>query len=204
MGIEEIFKGIFDIKKIPTKIFFVIFIVGTFIFYAPSNLVPIHFKEGSDLKIYAYIIYLICSGIFIVNCITGIFNYIRTFFLSKQIKKENKILINNLDDYERAVLREFYLYNKNTLDFPYDDNIIKGLVDKKVLCFASQFGSSIMLSGRNATFKINSYIRKIIDLEKDLKLPNNPNEKEANFIINKRPHWTKNDLYLNIKESSLE
>jgi Super-infection exclusion protein B len=116
MGIEEIFKGIFDFKKIPTKIFFVIFIVGTFIFYAPSNLVPIHFKEGSDLKIYTYIIYLICSGIFIINCITGFFNYIRNYFFSKQIKKEYKILINNLDDYEKSVLREFYYAATHNLD----------------------------------------------------------------------------------------
>jgi hypothetical protein len=200
MGIEEIFKGIFDIKKIPTRIFFVIFIVGTFIFYAPSNLVPIHFKEGSDLKIYAYIIYLICSSIFIVNCITGVFNYIRNFFYSKQIKKEYKILINNLDDYEKAVLREFYLYNKNTLEFPYDDAIVTGLVDKKVLYFASQFGSSIMLSGKNATFKINSYIKKIIDIQKDLNYPNTENKEGATDLLNKRPHWTTGDLYFNPQE----
>jgi hypothetical protein len=200
MGIEEIFKGIFDIKKIPTRIFFVIFIVGTFIFYAPSNLVPIHFKEGSDLKIYAYIIYLICSSIFIVNCITGVFNYIRNFFYSKQIKKEYKILINNLDDYEKAVLREFYLYNKNTLEFPYGDAIVTGLVDKKVLYFASQFGGRIMLSGRNATFKINSYIKKIIDIEKDLNYPNTENKEGTTDLLNKRPHWTTGDLYFNPQE----
>ncbi|SFB19005.1 Superinfection exclusion protein B [Flavobacterium swingsii] len=194
MGIEEIFKGIFDIKKIPTKIFFVMFIVGTFIFYAPNNLVSIQFKNGSDLKIYVYIIYLVCSGIFVVNCVTGIFNYIKDLFLSRQIKKEYKNLLNNLDDYERAVLREFYLYNKNTLDFPYEDNIIKGLVDKKILFFASQFGGSIMLSGRNSTFKINSYLKEIIDIKKDLGLTDNPNKREADYILKNRPHWTENDL----------
>lgn len=194
MGIEEIFKGIFDVKKVPTKVFLVIFIVGTFIFYAPKEFVTIQFKEGSDLKIYAYIIYLICSGIFIVNCITGIYNYIRNFFLTIEIKKEYKNLLNNLDKYEKSVLREFYLYNKNTLDFPYDDNIVKGLVDKKVLYFASQFGGSIMLRGRNSTFKINSYLKKMIDAENDLDLINNPNKEQQEFILKNRPHWTENDL----------
>ena len=201
MGVEEIFKGIFDIKKIPTKIFLVIFIVGTFIFYAPQTLVSIHFKEGSEIQIYAYIIYLICSGIFIVNCIVGIFNYINSFFYSRQIKKKYKVLINNLDNYERAVLREFYLYNKNTLDFPYDDAIVTGLVDKKIIYFVSQFGSnSIMINGRNAAFKINSYIREIIDFEKDLNFSNNNDAEKANYILNQRPHWTTKDLYFNPKE----
>ncbi|MBP6755164.1 MAG: superinfection exclusion B family protein [Bacteroidia bacterium] len=191
MGIEEFFKGIFDVKKIPTKVFLVIFIVGTFIFYAPKEFVTIQFKEGSDLKIYAYIIYLICSGIFIVNCITGIYNYIRNYFLTKELEKEYKNMIHNLDEYEKGVLREFYLYNKNTLDFPYEDNIVKGLVDKKVLNFASQFGGSIMLSGRNSTFKINGYIKKIINVETDLGLINNPDTKQQEYILNNRPHWTK-------------
>ena len=195
MTAEGFFKAIFDVKKIPTKVFLVIFIVGTFIFYAPKQFVTIQFKDGSDLKIYAYIIYLICSGIFIVNCITAIYNYIRNYFLTKELKKEYKNSLNNLDEYEKGVLREFYLYDKNTLDFPYDDNIVKGLVDRKVLYFASQFGSSIMLSGRNSTFKINSYLKKIIDAESDLGLINNPNEEQQEYILRNRPHWTKNDIH---------
>jgi len=194
MGIEEIFKGIFDVKKIPTKVFLVIFFVGTFMFYAPQKFATIQFKEGSDFKIYAYIIYLTCTGIFIVNCITGIYNYTNNYFLTRRLNKEYKKLLYNLDNYERGVLREFYLYKKNTLDFPYDDNIIKGLVDKKVLYFASQFSGSIMLSGRNSTFKMNSYIKNIINAENDLGLVNNPNKKQQDFILQNRPHWTKNDI----------
>ena len=197
----EIFKAIFDANKIPTKIFFVVFVVGSFLFYAPSKIIPINFKEGSDLKIYAYIIYLICSGIFIVNLITAIYNFFKNFFFSIQIKKEYKVIINNLDNHEKAVLREFYLYNKNTLDFPYDDAIVTGLVDKKIIYFVSQFGSnSIMINGRNAAFKINSYIREIIDFEKDLNFSNNNDAEKANYILNQRPHWTTKDLYFNPKE----
>lgn len=200
MGIEEIFKGIFDIKKIPTKIFLVIFIVGTFMFYAPQKFATIQFKEGTDLKIYAYIAYLICTGIFIVNCITGFSTYINNFLTRRRLKKEYKKLIHNLDNYEKSVLREFYLYKKNTLDFPYDDNIIKGLVDKKVLSFASQFGGSIILSGRNSTFKINRYLKDMINAENDLELINNPSKKQQDFILQNRPHWTKNDIrYIDTK-----
>ncbi|PJJ07705.1 superinfection exclusion protein B [Flavobacterium sp. 1] len=194
MGLEEIFKGIFDIKKIPTKIFFVIFLVGTFIFYAPANLVHIHLDEKSNIKIYGYVIYLICTGIFAINCITGLYNLINNFFQNRKINKENKRVLTNLDKYERAVLREFYLYNKNTLDFPYDDSIIKGLIDKKVLLFPKQFGSSIIISGRKTTFKINSILKEIIDAEKDLGMTQNPNKEEQIFIMNSRPNWTQNDL----------
>lgn len=194
MGIEEIFKNIFDIKKVPTKIFLVILVIGSFIFYGPDSLISVKFKEGSDLKIYAYIIYLISSGIFIVNCITGISNYIQKYFLTKKIKKEFKEILYNLDNYEKAVLREFYLYNKNTLNFPYDDSIVKGLVQKKVLYFASQFGSSILLYGRNSTFKIGDYFKKIIDPEYDLGLIQNPNKEEQEKILNSRPHWASQDI----------
>lgn len=191
---NEIFKAIFDVNKIPTKIFFVIFLVGTFVFYAPSNLVPIKFNNNSDLKIYAYIIYLISSGIFIINCITGFSNYIKRYLIKKEVKKELREVLYNLDTYEKAVLREFYLYNKNTLDLPYEDNIVKGLVSKRVLCFASQFGGSILLSGYNSTFKINDYFKKIIDTQKDLELFNNPNQQQQQYILNNRPHWTQGDI----------
>ncbi|WP_291285168.1 super-infection exclusion protein B [Flavobacterium sp.] len=188
MGIEDFFKGIFDVKKIPTKVFLVVFIAGTFMFYAPQKFATIQFKEESDLKIYAYITYLICTGIFIVNCITVIVTHTNNYLLNRRLKKEYKKLIHNLDNYERSVLREFYLYQKNTLDFPYDDNIIKGLVDKKVLYFASLFGSSIMPNGRNSTFKINRYLKNIISKENDLGLVNNPNKEQQGFILQNRPH----------------
>jgi hypothetical protein len=192
----EIFKAIFDANKIPTKIFFVVFVVGSFLFYAPSKIIPINFKEGSDLKIYAYIIYLICSGIFIVNLITAIYNFFKNFFFSIQIKKEYKVIINNLDNHEKAVLREFYLYNKNTLDFPYDNSIVAGLVDKKVLFYVSQFGGGFIINGRKATFKMNNYIKKNINPIKDLDLPNDNNKEEAQNILDKRPEWTNKDLYI--------
>jgi len=199
MGFDTFIKGIFDINKIPTKIFFIVAIVGTFIFYAPNDLVLIKFNKDSDLKIYIYVIYLLCTGIFIINCVTGIFDFlkskIQSYFYAKELNKHNKDVIDNLDKFERAVLREFYIYKKNTLNFPYDDAIIKGLVDKKVLYFSSQFGTHIVLSGRNSTFKINHIIKKIIDIERDLDFPNNPNLTEQNYLLRNRPHWTTNDIY---------
>ena len=51
-----------------------------------------------------------------------------------------------------------------------------------------------MLSGRNSTFKINSYLKKIIDTENDLSLINNPNKNQQEYILRNRPHWTENDI----------
>jgi hypothetical protein len=192
----ELIKTLFDVHKLPTKIFLLMSIIGSIIFYAPSELVPIKFSNNSNLKIYIWLAYVFCLGIFIINCITFFANMINRFFIKYTLKKEFKEALDNLDNFELAVIREFYLYSKNTLEFPFDDPTVVGLVDKEVLIYSTAFGNnnSIYLKGINTSFKLNKYIKSIIDSSPDYFGLNTNYDEEINKILSSRPRWTKNDI----------
>lgn len=192
-------KTLFDIHKLPTKIFLLVSIIGSLIFYAPSEFIPIKFSSDSNLKIYIWLVYVFCTGIFIINCITFFANMINRFFIKSSLKKEFKETLETLDNFELAVIREFYLYSKNTLEFPFDDPTVVGLVNKDVLIYATALGnsSSIFLSGLNTTFKLNKYIKSIIDSSPDYFGLNTKDEDEREKILSSRPRWTKNDIRYN-------
>jgi hypothetical protein len=195
----ELIKTLFDVHKLPTKIFLLVGIIGSLIFYAPSELIPIKFSNNSNLKIYIWLVYAFCTGIFIINCITFIANGINRFFIKSSLKKEFKETLDNLDTFELAVIREFYLYSKNTLEFPFDDPTVVGLVNKDVLMYATALGngSSIFLSGINTTFKLNKYLKSVIDSSPDYFGLKTNDKEERDKILSSRPRWTKNDLSYN-------
>ena len=195
----ELIKTLFDIHKLPTRIFLLVGIIGSFIFYAPSELIPVKFSDNSNLKIYIWLVYAFCIGVVIINCITYIINQINRFFIKSSLKKEYKETLEDLDNFELAVLREFYLYSKNTLEFPFDDPTVVGLVNKEVLIYATSMGnsSSIILTGKNTTFKLNKYIKSIIDSNPDYFGLNTADEDERDKILSSRPKWTKNDIRYN-------
>lgn len=197
--ISELIKAIFDIHKLPTKIFFLVSIIGTFIFYAPADFIPVKFNENGNLKIYIWLAYIFCTGIFIINCITFVINKINGFFILLSLKKGYKKTLSNLDRFEIAVIREFYLYNKSTLELPFDDSTVIGLIDKEVLIYSTAMGNSnsIFLSGKNTTFKLNKYIKSIIDASPDYFGLNTSDEEERYNILSSRPHWTNNDIRYN-------
>jgi hypothetical protein len=178
-------KDIFEIKKLPSVFFLVIALVGSFIFYG-GNYVLIKADPKTTVGFYAYIIWLLSCGLLITNIIKFILNEIRQLFLTIKIKKEYRKTLENLDDYEVSVIREFFIQKRHTLSFPFDHPVITGLISKQVLLLTSSLGSnSFIVTGKETTFTMNKYMRSVI----------NPNEY---FALNKltkeqieesRPHF---------------
>jgi hypothetical protein len=86
------------------------------------------------------------------------------FFLTCQIKRNYRKTLQNLDRLEVLVIREFFLQGRNSLDFPFDNPVITGLVNKSVILITSSFGgSSFILNGTRTTYTMNKFMREIIE-----------------------------------------
>lgn len=154
-------------NEIPAKVFLVFSIIGIYYFYFGNFVL---FKMESKYEKIAYIVFIFSVVITIVNGIQLFYASIKKYFVEKDNKKYYKDVVANFDDYERVVLCRFYDQNRSTLSLEFSDPIIQGLVDKNVLVNTNNLAGGFFIDGLNCTYKINSYVRSIIDPEKNLKL----------------------------------
>ncbi|EJF45850.1 superinfection exclusion protein B domain protein [Capnocytophaga ochracea str. Holt 25] len=108
----------------------------------------------------------------------------------KRINLDKKKIkqLDNLDDFEKAVLREFYIEGKNSLKMPINDEVIAGLLSKNVLIYNSQFGNRSMAIGLDFPLSINPIIEEKITNEK-IDFPEEINQETKDFLLNNRPDW---------------
>lgn len=185
-------KDIFEIKKLPSVFFFVIAVVGTFVFYG-GDYVLIKADPKTTVGFYAYIIWLLSCSLLVTNIVKYIITQIRKVYLTSKFKKEYKETLRNLDAFEVSVIREFFLQQRHALEFPYDHPVITGLISKEVIFITSSLGSSsfIVNGGGNTTFTMNKYMRSVI----------NPNDyfgldkMSPEEIEKTRPHFLKKSLW---------
>jgi len=165
-------------NEIPAKVFLAFSIIGIFYFYFDDLVL---FKIGGDYEKYAYILFLFSVAITIINFFVIIWKRIKKWTSSIEDKKYYKEILANLDDHERIVLCEFYFQNRSTLSLKYDDPVIQGLVDKNVLINTSNIGGGILVNGFNMTYRINRYLKTLIDPQRDLDISNYPEFRARNM-----------------------
>lgn len=187
------FKALFDLTKLPVKFFFLFSVLSGFILFADSKLLEkIHLEKLNEM--YGWIIGLIfisATGLIIVNFVIWVFKKINYEIKFHKIKKEYIERIKNLDFHEKAVLREFIINQKTSLEVPIDNPTISGLIRKNILSINQQFVNGFIINGMNTSVSMNEFVHKNLHLE-DIDLMENPTEEELSTIKNNRPNWIGN------------
>lgn len=188
---EKILEKLFDIKKIPTKFIFVIWLTSLFLLFFPEEFLnKLNLQEFiSEFGKYIGISFLISTGFLIVTLITYFSRLISNYRLSKTIRKSILNDINYLNHHEKALLREFFLNNKQTLQLPMDDDTVTGLENKSIIYRASNTGFTYV-HGAYFPYSINNIAQKNLSL-KMLELPENLTEEDKIWIFENRPKWAK-------------
>lgn len=188
---EKFLLKLFDIKKIPTKLIFVVWLSASLILFVPEHfLTKLNLQDFlKDYGKYIGISFIISSGFLIVV----IFNYVAGTIARKRFRKKIKknILrdITNLDFHEKALLREFYINGKDTLQLPIDNDTVVGLANKHIIYQASSTGFTYV-HGAYFPFSITEIAKdKLTGIMLDL--PQNPTEDDKRRIIEARPNWAK-------------
>lgn len=185
----DFFKSIFDITKLPTKIFLVLSLISGFFIFANEDLnKKFKLEKLDEYGQYIGIIFLFSASLVIINFVIWISNTLSTKIRVKKLKKEFSKRLKELDFYEQAVLREFYINGKNSLKMPIDDAVVSGLLNKKILVYNQQFSGNMIGSGFDFVLSINSLAKKYLTHE-DICLRNDESEENLNFLRDNRPKW---------------
>ncbi len=111
-----------------------------------------------------------------------------------RLKKASQERIRNLDESEKAVLREFFLQGQNTIKLPRDHPVVAGLIDCGILRVVGDQGR-MSLSGMLYNIKISEWIRPEISSEL-LNMPSGqPTPEESEFLSLNRPGFMSHMLH---------
>lgn len=185
-------KSFFDFTKLPTKIFIVISLVaGFFIFSTPEILKKFKLEKFDQYEGYIGLAFLFTTVLVFLNFIIWVFDKINYEIKLKKLKTEIRKTIKDLDYKEQSVVREFFLRGQSSISMPIDNDIISGLLDKKILKMNRQINGSTVGNGMRFPLSINDYVNKILTND-DIQFIANPTEEQKQRIIENRPEWATN------------
>jgi hypothetical protein len=188
---EKLLEKLFDIKRIPSKFLFVIWGTCGFVLFAPPSwLAKLNIPDFNKIYgKYLGISFILCTVFLVVI----IYNYLSSIYLNRKRKRniEKGIIeaVNNLDIHEKALLREFYINSKSTLQLPIDNETVAGLSNKRIIYQVSSTGFTSVY-GIYWSYAMTQYAKGLITLS-ILELPSQPTEAQAQIIMNNRPKWAK-------------
>lgn len=136
------------------------------------------------------IVFILTTGLVLVNFVIWIFKSIQRRILIKKWKKKFSDRVKTLDRFEKSILREFILNGQKSVEMPIDNPSVSGLLDKNILVMNRPFGNSSIMNGMRTSLSINESVEEILQC-KDIDLSNPPTEKEIELAKTNRPEWTK-------------
>lgn len=188
---ENYLKAIFDLTKLPTKFFFLLSAVSGFALFVDQKFLNeklfldnVKEEYGSILGI----IFILSTGLVLVNFVIWIFKTIQRKILIKKWKKKFAERVKNFDRFEKSILREFFLYGQKSVEMPIDNPSVSGLLDKNILVMNRQFENVSIMNGLKTSLSINESVMEILEY-KDIDLSKPITEKEIEFAKNNRPEW---------------
>lgn len=189
---EKYLKAIFDLTKLPTKFFFLLSVVSGFILFVDQSFLNEKLFLDNAKEKYGWIlriVFILSTGLVLVNFVIWIFKSIQRKILLKKWKKKFTERVKNLDRFEKSILREFILIGQKSIDMPIDNSSVSGLLDKGILVMNRQFGNSSIMHGMKTSLSINESVMEILEF-KDIDLSDPPTEEEIEFAKSNRPEWT--------------
>lgn len=165
---------------------FVIFICSVFCLFAPKNYLEYLDLLNFIIKYKPYI-----SSAFLISCVllfTNTMIYLKSKFYKLKIKSEIRSYLASLTYYEKAVLREFYIQKKSTLNLPSTNEDVVSLESKLIIYKCSDFGSVTYNNYILYPYRINGYAFKNIS-KSMIDIPDNPSDEEIAELRRRRPNF---------------
>ena len=188
---EKYLKAIFDLTKLPTKFFFLLSAVSGFMLFIDQKFLNEKLFLDNVKEKYGWalaIVFVLATGLVIVNFIIWIFKSIQQKILIKKWKKKFTERVKTLDRFEKAILREFILNGRKSVEMPIDNPSVSGLLDNNILVMNRSLGNSSIMNGMETSLSINEAVMEILE-SKDLDLSDPPTENEIQYAKNNRPEW---------------
>ena len=183
-------KSVIEVMKMPVKFFFAICLFSGIIFLLPESLINKLQLEKflKEYGMYISIAFIGSVSILMINFFIKIINHYKKRYSTNKLKELLYENFGKLDQHEKAVIREFYIQGRNTIELPMDNQVVAGLIKKRILI---QVGSRVLHTtyGLLCSLGINEHASELITYDM-IELPDHdPNEQERQRIIESRPRF---------------
>lgn len=181
---------IFDIHKLPFKVIFWVAVVSGILLFAPPNFIDKLKLSGflSAFGSYIGVVFVSSLALVAINAIGWLGLKAKGKAGHWKWKNELENVLCNLDHAEKAVIREFYIQGKYTIELPMDNPTVVGLLNKGIVYIAGKYGQHT-LAGILIPFAISDEARKLINSD-IINLPvGEPSKMEIQRIRDSRPDF---------------
>lgn len=182
-------KQLLQILRLPAKIFVAVAISAGVLFLLPKTwLAPF----GLDAFLTSYGVWVgIAFYAALALTLTNLVSWTVARLQRRRAEKrrEERIVqkLRTLDPHEQAVLREFIIQAKNTVELPINQHVVAGLVDSGVLQVIGGYATNSILHGIRTSVRLSNVAASAMTTD-DIGLPSGePTDAEKSRILSQRP-----------------
>jgi Super-infection exclusion protein B len=188
----EWIKALFDIGKLPSKILLWVALLSGILLFGPLWLLTkLHLETvPANFGFYIGTAFVGSSSLLSINFSLWLFHTVRSFILRRLAKIRLTESLSQLDPAEKAVLREFYICQQNSLRMPIDNPTVAGLYTKGIVGRVGQLGEN-SIAGVLFTLAIAPEVKRLLSYE-ILALPlGEPTKEDLQRIRDSRPSFVR-------------
>ena len=187
------FDKIIAFIKLPLKYILVAGLFSGLILFLPVEMAK---SVGLDVLLEKYrpwlgVMFIFSTCLVAIEIIQLIWNKLQSNRVEADYNSKLIDHLHNLDPHEKSVLREFFIQSRNTLQLPYDNATVSGMLNHGLLCMAGNTGER-SLAGMLMPIKINPKINGLITVSMiDLPESQNPSQSEIDWVRDNRPEFAR-------------
>lgn len=171
-------------------------VIAVFVISSACVLLPRQWIDwlqfGSHLKQYwpiIGIVFLCATGLVLVDLGCGLLSSVRSGIVSIRTERRRRDRINSLCGEEQAVIREFFIQQKNAISLPIDDPTVAGLLHDRVLDVVARNGQ-LTRAGMMFPCAISPGYKRLITRQ-HLGLPSGKaSEEDVFWLMSNRPKFS--------------
>lgn len=189
---EGLVKGLIDLIWSSEKYASVVVLASGILLFVPANWLA-RIRVDRFVDNYGDVIGLVfvVSGSFVlVEPLSWLGGVLKSTYTQRKLRKAIESVLSELDEREKAVLREFYIEDKRTLVLPVEHPVVEGLISEGIL---EVVGSRPLVWDRGRGYRrfsvrIGSEVSRYLSPEM-LGMPSEPTEEELRELSRRRPDF---------------
>ena len=155
------------IKLPPSVIYIILIISGTLLFTDNEFLKMLALlKFKTEYNLYIGIVFLFSFGISIVHLGNIVYVFFKSYFKDKKYRIKIATIIDNLDESEKSILREFLVQQKNSIVVSMEDPSVMNLVHQGIIKQIGNTATQSNISGITFDAKLSDLAKEFITDEK--------------------------------------
>lgn len=168
-AVARVVVKLLDVGKIPLQLILLLVAVSGFLVLSPESWIkaiglPIIRAQSWFWAVSAVL--LVFGALLLIRVLLFLLMPARILVERGMARRRAIAELKKLDPSEKALLRRFYLSNRNTLDLPINDPVVAGLLAKRILSTTGGIGRYEMANMTTLhvvmSVEINPYVRDLI------------------------------------------